>query len=64
MLPWVIAAVLGAVGLTVGIELLMIRLGIRPADPDARSGGFRDVAEKVNRWSAQRRADHQDRQNS
>ena len=58
MLPWIIVVIVAsAFGLMIGIELLMIRLGIRPADPDSRSKGIRDVAEKVHKWSAERRTD-------
>lgn len=57
MLVWVIAVIITGFGLMIGIELLLVRLGIRPVDPDQKSGGIRDVAEKVNRWSSERRTD-------
>lgn len=54
---WVAGVIAFAVGLMVGIEMLMARLGIRPAAPEQRSGGIRDVAERVNRWAAERKTD-------
>lgn len=64
MLLWIILVIAAAVSMMLGIELLMARLGIRPVDPDQRSGGFRDVIEKGREWSEARRADRQDRQKS
>lgn len=61
---WVLIVVSGGVGITVGINLLMNRLGIRPVDPASRPGGLRDVAQKVNTWSARRRAGHEERKRS
>lgn len=61
MLIWVILVIVFCLALTIGVEMLMSRLGIRPVDPDARSGGIRDVAQKVNDWSGRRRSDYADR---
>ncbi|CAN5736823.1 hypothetical protein BH20CHL1_BH20CHL1_04900 [soil metagenome] len=58
---WILAVLIGGFGFTIGVELLLTRLGIRPVDPAARSGGLRDVAQKVNNWSASRRAGHDGR---
>jgi hypothetical protein len=55
MLFWIISVIIAGFGLMIGIEILMNRLGIRPVDPEQRSGGIRDVAEKVNRWADERR---------
>ena len=55
MLVWIISVIIVGFGLMIGIEVLMTRLGIRPSDPELRSGGIRDVAEKVNRWADARR---------
>ena len=52
---WGVMVIAAGFGLMVGIELLMIRLGIRPADPEQKAGGLRDIAERVNRWSSERR---------
>ena len=57
MAVWVIAVIVAGFGLMVSIELILIRLNIRPADPDLKSGGMRDVAERINRWSAGQRRD-------
>lgn len=54
MLVWVIGVLLTSVGLMVGIDLLMNRLGIKPAAPEERSYGIRDVVLKINRWAAER----------
>lgn len=62
MLLWIILVIASSVALMLGIELLMARLGIRPAEPDQVSGGFRDVIEKGREWSEARRAERQDRQ--
>lgn len=61
---WIVVFLVGGFGFMIGVELLLARLGIRPVDPDARSGGLRDVAQKVNDWSAARRADHEHRQDN
>ena len=45
----VIGFLLIAAGLRVGIEALLRRLGIQPADPAARSGGFADVLRRLPR---------------
>lgn len=58
---WILVVLIGGFGFMIGVELLLIRLGIRPVDPAARSGGLRDVAQKVNDWSGSRRADHEGR---
>jgi hypothetical protein len=58
MMIWIAATVIiSGFGMMIGVEILMNKLGIRPVDPELRSGGIRDIAEKVNRWSAQRRKD-------
>lgn len=64
MLIWVVLVIVFCLGLTIGVEMLMARLGIRPVDPDARSGGIRDVAQKVNDWSGRRRADYAERRSN
>lgn len=58
---WILAVLVTGFGFMIGVELLLARLGIRPVDPAARSGGLRDVAQKVNDWSASRRAGHEER---
>lgn len=54
MLPWVIGVIVAAVILMLLVEFLMIRLNIRPADPAARTGGFRDILAKFREWSNNR----------
>ena len=58
---WILVILIGGFGFMIGVELLLMRLGIRPVDPAARSGGLRDIAQRVNNWSASRRADHEGR---
>ena len=58
MLFWIIGVLVCAGGLMVGVELLLARLGISPAKPADRSGGIRDVVQKVNVWSAAQRSDY------
>jgi hypothetical protein len=57
MLFWIFMVIITGFGLMIGIELLLTRLGIRPADPDLKAGGVRDIARKLHRWSAERRTD-------
>jgi hypothetical protein len=40
----------GSLALSLGIERIIRRLGVTPADPSERSGGFRDVVRKLENW--------------
>jgi hypothetical protein len=44
-----------AMVLSVGIERIIRRLGIHPADVDAAKGGSQQLAESIERWARQRR---------
>jgi hypothetical protein len=45
-----IIAVLGTVTLRLVIDLVLRWRGIEPADPSARSAGFRDVIDRLAGW--------------
>ena len=47
MLIWICLVLLIAVVLMLGIEQLMHRIGIRPADPESRSRGLRDLRDRL-----------------
>jgi hypothetical protein len=57
MIAWIIFVIAIAVLLTIGIERLLARLGIRPEDPDSAKGGLRVVAEKMEAWAKERKRD-------
>ena len=46
----------GSVVLSVGIERLIRRFGVRPARPDERTRGFRDVLTRLDQWRRSRQA--------
>ena len=46
----------GSVVLSVGIERLIGRFGVRPARPDERTRGFRDVLTRLDQWRRSRQA--------
>jgi hypothetical protein len=50
VLIWIAAIAAVALLLLVGIERLLKRFNIRPERPEERSGGFRDVLERVEQW--------------
>jgi hypothetical protein len=50
----VILIIAVAVILMTGIDRLLARLNIRPADPDAARGGFRDLVDAFRRWRENR----------
>ena len=52
---WVLLIIIAALVIGTAIDKFMEKHGIRPADPDERSGGFRDVIAKVQEWTARRR---------
>lgn len=52
MLPWIILLLLIAILLTIGVELLIKRLGIVP--PEEPSNGLRDVLSAWWRWLERR----------
>ncbi len=49
MLIWICLILLIAIVLMLGIEHLMHRVGIRPADPESRSRGIRDLRDRLPR---------------
>lgn len=49
MLIWICLVLLIAIVLTLGIEQLMHRIGIRPADPESRSRGIRELRDRLPR---------------
>jgi hypothetical protein len=49
MLIWICLVLLIAVVLMLSIEQLMHRIGVRPADPEGRSRGIRDLRERLPR---------------
>ncbi|HMM40274.1 MAG TPA: hypothetical protein PKA95_00055 [Thermomicrobiales bacterium] len=55
MLAWVIFFVCVAALLAVGIDRLMRRFGITPADPESARGGIEVLAERLKDWADQRR---------
>lgn len=55
MLAWVIFFVCVAAILAVGIERLMRRFGVVPADPESARGGIEVLAERLKEWAEQRR---------
>jgi hypothetical protein len=52
MLIIIVALVLGT-----AVDRFMERLGIRPADPDERAGGIRDVIARLQTWVERRRSE-------
>lgn len=54
---WVMLIIIVALVLGTAIDRLMERLGIRPADPDERAGGIRDVIVRLQSWVARHRSE-------
>lgn len=56
---WMILAIIvvAAVLLSIGIERVIARLGVRPVDPDAARGGMSRIAEGLQEWSQRRSRD-------
>jgi len=55
MLAWVILIICVAVLLSIGIDRLMRRFGIVPADPESARGGLEVLLERLQSWADQRR---------
>jgi hypothetical protein len=51
---WLILVLCVGLLLSVGVERLMRRFGVRPADPDAARGGFQQLIAQLRDWSARR----------
>jgi hypothetical protein len=54
---WIMLILILALVLGTAIDRMLERMGIRPADPAERSGGFRDVLVRVQAWVERRRAE-------
>ncbi|MCM8750477.1 hypothetical protein NET02_15115 [Thermomicrobiaceae bacterium CFH 74404] len=54
MLTWIALTFLAAAALRLGIAWLLRRLGVEPAAPEQRAGGFRDVVARLRDWTASR----------
>lgn len=54
MLTWIALTLLAAAGLHLGTAWLLRRLGVEPAAPEQRAGGFRDVVARLRGWVASR----------
>lgn len=55
MIAWVIFFVSVAALLAIGVERLMRRFGVTPADPEAARGGIEVLAERLREWAEHRR---------
>ena len=55
MIVWVIVFICAAALLAVGVDWLMRRFGVTPADPEAARGGMDVLAERIREWSTRRR---------
>ena len=55
VIVWVVAVLLAALLLTLGVERLLRALGIERQVPDQASRGMRDVLEKLARYAEERR---------